>query len=180
MASVQSSSTEREKHLQTIIQISEHRLQEHIDALSSLQTRYESLTRSSHLLRDSKTTLSSTVTALEEKLEKRAVDVANLSRDRQRLESDLTDARQALLASSVPEIAELERLREDARVSAKQKETLQKKIESLTKDFEFTRQQYQQASSSAAELASTNTELEAQVSVSTGNSYPPKSITPLN
>jgi len=93
--------------------------------------------------------------------------VASLINDRQRLETEVKEARSALIVSSNPGIAELGRLREETRIVTQQREALQKKNESLTKDFDFTRQQYQQASTSAVELASENTALKAQVAVST-------------
>jgi len=103
---------------------------------------------------------------LEDKLERRAADVANLITHRERLEIELKDARKGLLDSPLPAVAELEGLRQGAKASAQQNAVQQKKIESLTRDFEFTRQQYQQASTSAVELASQNAALEKEVIVS--------------
>lgn len=166
IAFTKSTFAEREKQLQNTITVTQDRLQDHIESLESLQYRYESLTRSSHLQRDSKISLLSNVTSLEEKLERRAADVANLMTRCERLEIELKDARKALLDSPLPAVAELEGLRQEVKASAQQNAVQQKKIESLTKDFEFTRQQYQQASTSAVELASQNAALEKEVTVS--------------
>ncbi len=103
---------------------------------------------------------------MEDKLERRAADVANLMTNRERLEIELKDAQKGLLDSPLPAVAELEGLRQGAKASAQQNAVQQKKIESLTRDFEFTRQQYQQASTSAVELASQNAALEKEVTVS--------------
>ena len=75
------------------------------------------------------------------------------------------------MSSSVPDIAQLESLRQTNRDLVKENQSYASKLTSLTTDFEFTRQQYQLASTSAADLASqiaavtaTNKDLEQKAS----------------
>ena len=61
------------------------------------------------------------------------------------------------------DVGALEGAQEVARAAKDANAKLEKSIESAKRDFEFTRQQYQQASNRAAELGGENSELEEQV-----------------
>jgi uncharacterized protein involved in exopolysaccharide biosynthesis len=68
--------------------------------------------------------------------------------------------------SAATSAANIAAIKERLKTELNELEVQQKKIESLTRDLEFTRQQYQQASTSVVELVSQNAALEKQVTVS--------------
>lgn len=78
------------------------------------------------------------------------------------LKSDLAAARTDL-TSGGGDIAVLESARSEARTATARVTILEKSLENTKRDFEFTRTQYQQASTRAAELVSQNEDLESQV-----------------
>ena len=78
------------------------------------------------------------------------------------LKTDLTTAREDLKKEG-GDVAALEDAREEARIAKESNTKLEKSIDSTKRDFEFTRQQYQQASNRAAELGGENNELEEQI-----------------
>ena len=80
--------------------------------------------------------------------------IASLKQERSRLENALTETSKALQASTIPEAAALERARAESRAALAAQQKAEKRLESMKKDFEFTRQQYQTASTAAAESAS--------------------------
>ncbi|ETN42435.1 uncharacterized protein HMPREF1541_01590 [Cyphellophora europaea CBS 101466] len=82
------------------------------------------------------------------------------------LKADLASARDDLKAEG-GDIAALEEARSTARTATEKAAMLEKSLENTKRDFEFTRQQYQQASNRAAELGSQTTDLEAQIEVLT-------------
>ncbi|KAI9881725.1 MAG: hypothetical protein M1823_006564, partial [Watsoniomyces obsoletus] len=80
----------------------------------------------------------------------------------ERLKGELTAARDDLKKEGGG-VGALEEAREQARVAKESNAKLEKSVENTKRDFEFTRQQYQEASSRAAELGGQNSELEEQV-----------------
>lgn len=78
------------------------------------------------------------------------------------LKTEVTTAREDLKKEG-GDIGALEEAREAARAAKESNAKLEKSVENTKRDFEFTRQQYQQASNRAAELGGENSELEEQV-----------------
>lgn len=99
------------------------------------------------------------------KQQAQSLELSDLSEERARLKEELETARVALTESAVPEVAETEKAKAAARVLSQEKAALENKIEALRGDFEFTRQQYQLASSAAAASATRLSDLEAEVVV---------------
>jgi len=153
-----------EAELQNTITNTQQRLQEHIDALSTLQFRYESRTTDLHKLRAERDAAAVATTQAQRRCETQGADIARLKEQQQALEGELKDVRIAFESSTVPEVATLEKAKAEARQLAADKAQLEKRSLSLTKDFEFTRQQYQHASTAAAENASALTDLQSEVS----------------
>ena len=162
LATLKLSHQKRESSLRETINGLQSRLQEISNDLSLLQDRNEELTAERANLRHEKDDLITAAATTEKKLASRATEIAELKEERKSLKAELEEARNALKGSVVPEIAELEKAKEEARTTVQERDSLQKKIASLKQDFEFTRQQYQQASTAAAESSNRNTELEAE------------------
>lgn len=162
LATLKLSHQKREASMRETINGLQSRLQEISNDLSLLQDRNEELTAERANLKHEKDDLITAAATIEKKLASRATEIADLKEERKGLKAELEEARNALKGSVVPEIAELEKAKEEARAAVQERDSLQKKIASLKQDFEFTRQQYQQASTAAAESSNRNTELEAE------------------
>ncbi|KAI9758423.1 MAG: hypothetical protein M4579_003052 [Chaenotheca gracillima] len=145
--------SELEKELRDKISKSEARLQEHIEAMSELQTRYENRDEEIRTARRERDAAVSEKELLGRRREKQAEEITKLKDSRSELQKELDNTRASLSASTIPEVAELERAHADARLAQAEKARLEHRLASTTRDFEFTRTQYQTASSAAAESA---------------------------
>ena len=154
LATVKAASSAREEAVQA-------QLQEHMSALHGVQTRYEDRNTEFHILRHERDDLVATAAIADRKRDALNAEIAKLKLERNALNEELKTTREALLSSSIPEISELERLRTETASLAHGKSSLERQVQSLEETFEFTRQQYQQASTAAAEAVSRASELEA-------------------
>lgn len=109
--------------------------------------------------------LVATITVTEKKRENLLNQYAKLTEEHNALHEELEIAKRSLRASTVPQVAELETLKMNVRTLANEKALLERKNKSLLQDFEFTRQQYQVASSAAVEARNRSEELEAENAV---------------
>ena len=96
------------------------------------------------------------------KHEKTLENNTKLKEQMAQLKTELTTAREDLKKEG-GDIGALAEARQEARVAKESNAKLEKSVENTKRDFEFTRQQYQQASNRAAELGVENSELEEQV-----------------
>jgi chromosome segregation ATPase len=141
---------------------SRDRSKEIIQSLGDLQSRYEKRMKQVHELGHEKQRILTEREADNQRREKLQADNIALKDQRIVLQEELRTARDALLASTNPSIAELESARSTARNATEEAHRLQATITNLRRDFEFTRSQYQDASTKAAEFASQVSDLEAQ------------------
>ena len=148
--------------LQATTKAHEQQIQERMDSLSELQQRYEERNAEYHALRHEKEDFIVAVTTTERKHEALVSEIAKLKEERKIVDEELRAARDSLRSSTIPPVAELESLRLQVRSLTQDKALLERKTKSVAADFEFTRQQYQVASMSAAEHASRVTALEAE------------------
>ncbi|KAI9707765.1 MAG: hypothetical protein M1836_000727 [Candelina mexicana] len=130
----------------------ETRLREHVDALTDLQFRFEDQSKEMVAIRGERDDAIIATAATSRRLEKITADTAKLKEGRDNLEAELVDARAALL-NSTPEIAELEKARAEHRRAVVDRTKLENRVQSMTKELEFTRTQYQTASTAAAEAS---------------------------
>ncbi|KAG9234408.1 hypothetical protein BJ875DRAFT_461588 [Amylocarpus encephaloides] len=101
-------------------------------------------------------------TFLQEKAETRTADFTKATEAQKKSEEELTTARALLSASTVPEIAELHKARDEIRTLQLKNEKLEKKCKVTEDDQAFIRDQYQTASSQAAEALRQNREYEEE------------------
>ncbi|KAI4087609.1 MAG: hypothetical protein LQ344_006673 [Seirophora lacunosa] len=149
-------------------QLSHHTTQEsHLSdleaSLSDLQTRYEDTIRSHAHIHHEKTDVASDLEKATAKLAALAAESVALKESKKTLQSHLEQARQDLLATSDPDLARLAAAEAATRVAEKERAALAGKVTSLTSDLEFTRQAYQDASTSAADLAAQVAALSTQL-----------------
>lgn len=163
LARLKTSRANRETSLQASIESLESRLQEHVDALSDLQYRYEERNTEYHILRHENAELITAAALADRKRENQASEIAKLREERTQLENELRGAREALVVCVNPDLAALEKAKEEGRAAVQQNDLLQKKVASLEANFEFTRHEYQLASGAAAESATRIVELEGEI-----------------
>ncbi|MCJ1245688.1 hypothetical protein MMC30_002892 [Trapelia coarctata] len=151
-----------EKKLQTTLHSTQQQLQEYFNALSGLQDRYEERNNQYHALRHEKDDLLAAAASSDRKREALIAENTKLKNERKALDEQLNQARAALQTSTNPQIAHLEGISAANRALTQERDSLEKRLASMTRDFDFTRQQYQLASSAAAEAASRVSDLESE------------------
>ncbi|OQE35449.1 hypothetical protein PENCOP_c013G04080 [Penicillium coprophilum] len=126
------------------------RFQEMEKALGVLQHRYESRTKELHATRQERDRVTETKPSLEQRVEKQKETIFSLKEERAELKRELDEARQALKDGGGSS-AELETAREEIRRLAKENSNLERKAEFEKNQAEYTREQYQTASTAAAQ-----------------------------
>jgi len=140
----------------------QQRLDEYTQALAGLQHRYETRMSMCHDLQKKVKLLEQQIADARSKQEKSVADHATLKDQITQLQSDLTAARDNLKKAG-GDVAALELAEEAARTLSVKNAVLEKSLANTSKDFEFTRSQYQEASNRAFEFATQISELESQV-----------------
>ncbi|KGO43373.1 Histone deacetylase complex, subunit 2/3 [Penicillium expansum] len=137
------------------------RFQEMEKALGVLQHRYESRTNELHATRQERDRVTETKPSLEQRVEKQKETISSLKEERAELKRELDEARQAL-KNGGGSSAELETAREEIRRLAKENSNLERKAEFEKNQSEYTREQYQTASTAAAQSGTENRHLSAE------------------
>ncbi|RMZ81372.1 hypothetical protein DV738_g2265, partial [Chaetothyriales sp. CBS 135597] len=132
-------------------------------AHNTLMQRYDTRRLKQHKLDNENKRLQGLVESTREKNEKLTATNTSLKEQVSTLKAELSTSREELRASVVPELAALEAARSEAREAAAKVASLEKQLHNKNQDFDFTRQQYQQASNRAAELGQQNSEFEAEI-----------------
>ncbi len=89
-------------------------------------------------------------TTLANRLEGRSIDINTLKLTINETQEQLKERDDRLAHSIIPEVRELEEMRRRLEAAEEEKQKAEKRYQSVTQDFEFTKEQYQQASSTAA------------------------------
>ena len=90
-------------------------------------------------------------------------ELAHLRAEKAIVDAELAEARATLSSSSIPEIAEQSRLKEELAKANAEKQRLQKRISSMQNDYDYIRDIYQKSSSKAAEAANELREVRAEM-----------------
>lgn len=141
----------------------ESRVREHAAALNDLQTRFEAQTIEKVSLRKAREETNGALALAIKRQEHQSTLIASLESERDSLREQLQAARTALLTSTVPEVAELEALRQAKHAAETARRRAEERLAALEKDFDFMRAQYQSASSLAAEHAAQSERMAAEV-----------------
>lgn len=137
------------------------RVQEMEKELGILQHRYESRMIELHATRQERDRVTETKPTLEQRVEKQKETISSLKEERTELKRELDEARQALKDGGGSS-AELETAREEIRRLAKENSNLERKAEFEKNQAEYTREQYQTASTAAAQSGTENRHLAAE------------------
>lgn len=119
-------------------------------ALDSLQHRYESRTEDLHKTRRERDQAQETNTKSEQKLQRQRDEIIKLKEERTALNEELKGARETI-KSGGGSAAELETIREEVRALRSSNASLEKTTQYEKSQTEYTRQQYQNASTAAAQ-----------------------------
>ncbi|GAT27763.1 HDA1 complex subunit [Aspergillus luchuensis] len=136
--------------LQKALAGAQARLQERENVLEKLQHRYETRTRDFHKLRREHDRLTQAKATSDQRVEKQKEELMKLKDERTQLRHELEEARESLKAGG-GSAAELESAREDIRRLTKDNASLERKAEYEARQAEYTREQYQTASTVAAQ-----------------------------
>ncbi|PWY86435.1 hypothetical protein BO94DRAFT_517533 [Aspergillus sclerotioniger CBS 115572] len=144
-----SHATENER-LQKLLKAAQTRLQEREHVLNKLQHRYESRNREFHKLRREHERLTQAKATADQRVEKQKEELMKLKDERTQLRHDLEEARETLKAGGGT-TAELESAKEEIRRLTKDNAALERKADYEARQAEYTREQYQTASTVAAQ-----------------------------
>lgn len=136
--------------LQKELSHTKSRMQGFEKALGILQHRYESRTKELHQTRQERDRLVEGKTSMEQRVDKQKEDLSKLRDERSKLRAELDAARQEL-KNGGGSLAELERAREEIRRLTSERASLERKAEYEKKQAEYIREQYQTASTVAAQ-----------------------------
>ncbi len=154
-----------EEHLRSMVKSLEARLDDYVSTIKKLEPKLLQAIADRRKFQAERDAAKSQAVSLTQSIEVRVSEIAKLKEDKINLEKDLATARSALTNSTVPEIAQLAQAQEQMRLLQVDKERLEKRILSIQKDFEFTRDSYQKASSHTTELRNEISELQEQNAV---------------
>ncbi|KAH0559329.1 hypothetical protein GP486_004155 [Trichoglossum hirsutum] len=132
----------------------ERRLREYIENFTELQTKYEDQVQEMRSLRAERDNALAALKHAAIRRDQMTTEILKLKEERASVEALLKQARADLIGSSRPGVAELAKAREEARGEAAERRRLEQKVESMTRDLDFFRAQYQEASSAAVEARS--------------------------
>ncbi|GKZ19667.1 hypothetical protein AbraCBS73388_004572 [Aspergillus brasiliensis] len=147
---MQSSHAAELERLQKALTGVQARLQERESVLDKLQHRYETRTKDFHKLRREHDRLTQAKATSDQRVEKQKEELMKLKDERTKLRHELEEARESLKAGG-GSAAELESAREEIRRLTKDNASLERKAEYEARQAEYTREQYQTASTVAAQ-----------------------------
>lgn len=135
-----------------------------MDSTGRLQVRHEELRRTLLEVKKSLRESQKTQEGLETRKERMLNELMKLKTERAQLWTDLEQARKSLLAGP-PETAQLEQLRAENEKLGEKLRSAENSAQARERDFDFLRDQYQQASNGAFELRGDNDKLRKEISV---------------
>ncbi|PYI12238.1 HDA1 complex subunit [Aspergillus sclerotiicarbonarius CBS 121057] len=138
------------ERLQKLLTATQTRLQERESVLDKLQHRYETRNREFHKLRREHERLTQAKATTDQRVEKQKEELMKLKDERTQLRHDLDEARETIKAGG-GSTAELESAKEDIRRLTKDNAALERKADYEARQAEYTREQYQTASTVAAQ-----------------------------
>ncbi|KLJ12149.1 hypothetical protein EMPG_09577 [Blastomyces silverae] len=148
--------------LQTALENMQTNLQTTEKSFSQLQHRYESRLNNYHKLRKELEQALEVSKTSSERLERQKIEIAKLKDEKATLVKDLDEARTTIKEGGGTD-AELEKAREEIRRLTKENASLQRTVQQERSQTEYTRQQYQNASTAAAQSAMELRQLEEEL-----------------
>ncbi|RDW83023.1 hypothetical protein BP5796_04514 [Coleophoma crateriformis] len=126
-----------------------------------IQPKYQEALNERGRFQEERNKATKEATTLAQRLEARNTELAKIKAEKTFLDGEFAEARAQLANSSNPEIAELQKLKDDIRQMEEENTKLQKKLVTAQKDLEYAREMYQKKSNDASELNQEITDLKA-------------------
>ena len=101
--------------------------------------------------------------SLQQRLDARVADLTKLKEEKANIDSELAATRAELISSAIPEVAELNRMRNEVTKAQAESERQQKRVSSMQNELEYMRTNYQNASTAAGEAVSELNEVKAEL-----------------
>ncbi|KAE9364621.1 hypothetical protein N431DRAFT_388862 [Stipitochalara longipes BDJ] len=152
-----------ESELRQMNQDLETRCQDYESSIASIQPKYQEALNDRGEFEHENNLAKIRQTHLLKELETKDAEVTKLRDLKATVEKELAEARTALSSSSIPEIAEMGKLKEELLQEKSEKERLQKRLTNMQGDLEYMRNNYQNSSTLAAEHASENQALQTEL-----------------
>ncbi|KGQ01489.1 hypothetical protein PAAG_11839 [Paracoccidioides lutzii Pb01] len=148
--------------LQITLENMQVRLETTEKSFSKLQHRYETRLNNYHKLRQELDQVLEASQKSSDRLERQKIEIAKLKDDKAALTKDLEEARNTIKEGGGTD-ADLEKAREEVRRLTKENASLQRIVQQERSQTEYTRQQYQNASTAAAQTAMELRQLEEEI-----------------
>jgi chromosome segregation ATPase len=141
----------------------EARCQDYESSFAAIQPKYQEALNDRGEFEHEMNLASARLSHIRKELENKDADVVKLRELKATLEKELIETRTALASSSIPEIAEMGKIKEELAKEKSEKERLQKRLTNMQGDLEYMRSNYQNSSTLAAKHASENQDLQAEL-----------------
>ncbi|KAH8805943.1 hypothetical protein F5884DRAFT_801173 [Xylogone sp. PMI_703] len=138
----------------------EARLKGHENMIRKIQPKYQEALNERGQAQHDKEAAVARCNTIQGRLDARNAEIVRLKEERQNMEKEVASSRDALLNSKETAIAENGKMREQIRTLEEENTRLQTHLKNLQNDFEFMRENYQQASHKAAESSREVTNLQ--------------------
>lgn len=154
-----------EDNLQAMTRAKDARIGELEFALGDLQLRFEDQSKQKRELVGELNQVRNDLESTRKQKETRDITIDKLKEERRELQTQLDQARAALASSVIPEVAAVEKLRQEAEQAQADKQKAERDLATNTNLSGYLNDQYTQASKQSAELASENAEMESRIRV---------------
>ena len=132
-------------------------------SIQDMQPRYQEALNDRGRFEHDLNEATSRANMLQQRLDARVADLTKLKEEKANSDAQLAAARAELTSSTIPEVAELNRLREEVAKAQAEGERHQKRISNMQNELEYMRMNYQQASTAASEAATELNEVKAEL-----------------
>lgn len=151
-----------EEQLRSLAKSLEARLEDYISTIKKLEPKLLQAIADRRKFQAERDEAKTQAIKLNQGIETRVNEILKLRDDNANLEKELAAARTALTNSVVPEIAQLAQVQEELRTQQADKERLEKRISSMQKEIDYTRESYQKGSAYTTELKNELSDLQEQ------------------
>jgi chromosome segregation ATPase len=152
-----------EDNLQANTKAKDTQIHELETAIGELQYRFEEQTAEKRSLAKDLTEARTHLAIVQSQKEARDSTIEKLTEEKQELKTQLAEARAALDGSAIPEVAAIEKLRQEKEQAENAKRKAEKEAATANSLSEYARQQYSEATARAVDLAQQNEKYETRI-----------------
>ncbi|KAI3323041.1 hypothetical protein HD806DRAFT_535536 [Xylariaceae sp. AK1471] len=153
----------RENEFRQLCDRAQKEVNSYASSINKIQTRYMEALKERGIFEAECKTAREEASGLGRSLESRQTEIATLKATRTELEKKLTEANDALLHSSNPNLIKMAQLEKDLNAANAQVQRLDKRVAVMQSDTDYSKNMYNTASQRGSELASENRGYEKQI-----------------